>query len=364
MQSSQFTGAVSISARKGLRYVRWNLEGVWVGLFQDSNIAVFAGSGGYAFAERMCRFMGLKLGSSQVIRFSDGNTFVRVNESVRDRHVYLVQPIGTNPNDEFVEILFFVDALKRSNALTVTLVMPYFGYAKGDKKDEPRVSIRARVCAETMELAGCDRFTTMDLHSPQVQGFFKRPMDHLYAMPMLCETAIRSFDMSNCVVVSPDAGFAKQARKFGAWLNAPIAIGDKQRTDHSENAQVLDILGDVEGKDCMIVDDFTTSGGTLVNVAHALKAKGGRTIRAMLSHNIISKQGVELINNSPIDSVMSTDTIYNPNIVGQDKFQMVSVAPMFAETIIRYYNVQSINEMFTKLPSHIVDAGIELAKIG
>lgn len=330
-------------------------------MFQDSNIAVFAGSGGYAFAERMCRYMGRKLGSSQVIRFSDGNTFVRINESVRDRNVYLVQPIATSPNDEFVEILFFVDALKRSNALSVTLVMPYFGYAKGDKKDEPRVSIRARVCAESMELAGCDRFITMDLHSPQVQGFFKRPMDHLYAMPMLCETVKRMSDLSNAVVVSPDAGFAKQARKFSAWLGLPIAIGDKQRTDHTENAQVLEILGNVDGKDCLIVDDFTTSGGTLVNLAHALKERGAGHIQAMLSHNIISKQGVELINASPIDRVLSTDTIYNPNIVGQPKFKMVSVAPMFAETIIRFYNSQSINDMFNSLPEHITQAGIELS---
>ena len=332
-------------------------------MFQDSNIAVFAGSGGYAFAERMCRYMGRKLGSSQVIRFSDGNTFVRINESVRDRNVYLVQPIGTNPNDEFVEILFFVDALKRSNALSVTLVMPYFGYAKGDKKDEPRVSIRARVCAESMELAGCDRFITMDLHSPQVQGFFKRPMDHLYAMPMLCETIKRTADLTNAVIVSPDSGFAKQARKFSAWLDLPIAIGDKQRTDHSENAQVLEILGNVDGRDCLVVDDFTTSGGTLVNLAHALKKRGAQKITAMLSHNIISKQGVELVNNSPIDMILSTDTILNPNLVGQPKFKTVSVAPMFAETIIRFYNSQSINDMFTSLPEHITQAGIELAGV-
>ncbi|MDI9504698.1 MAG: ribose-phosphate pyrophosphokinase [Clostridiales bacterium] len=330
-------------------------------MFQETNIAVFAGSGGYTFAERMCRFMYRKLGSSQVIKFSDGNIFVRINESVRDRNVYLVQPIGTNPNDEFVEILFFVDALKRSNALSVTLVMPYFGYAKGDKKDEPRVSIRARVCAESMELAGCDRFITMDLHSPQVQGFFKNPMDHLYAMPMLCEMAKRRYDLSNAVIVSPDAGFTKQARKFAAWLNLPLAIGDKQRFDHSENAQILEVLGHVDGKDCLITDDFTTSGGTLVNVAHALKKRGARSVRAMLSHNIVSKQGVELINSSPIDTVLSTDTIFNPNIVGQEKFKTISVAPMFAETIIRYYNSQSINDMFTALPENIVQAGLDMA---
>lgn len=331
-------------------------------MFADSNIAVFAGSGGHAFAERMCRYMGRRVGASQVVRFSDGNTFVRVNESVRDRNVYFVQPIGVNPNDEFVEILFFVDALKRSNALSVTLVMPYFGYAKGDKKDEPRVSIRARVCAESMELAGCDRFITMDLHSPQVQGFFKRPMDHLYAMPMLCETMKRE-DLSNTVVVSPDAGFAKQARKFGALLNLPVAIGDKQRTDHSENPQVLEILGDVDGKNALIVDDFTTSGGTLVNLAYALKAHGAKRIRALLSHNIVSAQGVKLINESPIDQVLSTDTVINPNVAGQPKFRTVSVAPMFAETIIRFYNSQSINAMFSSLPEDIVQAGIDLANV-
>ncbi len=331
-------------------------------MFEDSNIAIFAGSGGNAFAERMCRYMGRKLGSSQVIRFSDGNTFVRINDSVRDRNVYLVQPIGMRPNDEFVEILFFVDALKRSNALSVTLVMPYFGYAKGDKKDEPRVSIRARVCAESMELAGCDRFITMDLHSPQVQGFFKRPMDHLYAMPMLCEY-VKFTDLENTVVVSPDAGYAKQARKFGAWLNLPVAIGDKQRTDHSENAQVLEILGHVSGKNALIVDDFTTSGGTLVNLALSLKQHGAKKIRALLSHNIVSPQGVKLINDSPIDEVISTDTVINPNIAGHPKFKTVSVAPMFAETVIRFYNSQSINTMFSSLPRDIVQAGIDLANV-
>jgi ribose-phosphate pyrophosphokinase len=329
-------------------------------VFADSNIAVFAGSGGHVFAERMCRYMGRRVSASQVVRFSDGNTFVRVNESVRDRNAYLVQPIGVNPNDEFVEILFFVDALKRSNAMSVTLVMPYFGYAKGDKKDEPRVSIRARVCAECMELAGCDRFITMDLHSPQVQGFFKKPMDHLYAMPMLSEKMKRE-DLSNTVVVSPDAGFAKQARRFGTLLNLPVAIGDKQRTDHSENAQVLEILGDVEGKNALIVDDFTTSGGTLVNLSYALKAQGAKRIRALLSHNVVSAQGVRLINESPIDEVLSTDTVINPNVIGHPKFQTVSVAPMFAETIIRFYNSQSINEMFSSLPEDIVQAGIDYA---
>ncbi len=325
-------------------------------MFDNANVSIFAGSSGRVFAERMCSFMGKTLGSSEVITFSEGNTFVRVNESVRDRNVLLVQPIGMHSNDEFVEILFWMDAFKRANAATVTLVMPYFGYGKGDKKDEPRVSIRARVCAECMELAGADRFVTMDLHAPQLQGFFKRPLDHLYAIPMLTEVAKR-LGTENAVVVSPDAGYAKQARKFADVLHLPIAIGDKSRADHTENAEVLEVIGDVNGKNCIITDDFTISGGTLVNLAEVLKARGAKDIIAMLSHNIISKRGVEKINASPIKTVYSTDTVSNPNIVGEEKFKTVSVAPMFAETIVRYYNYQSVSTMFNKLPDNIVEAG-------
>lgn len=331
-------------------------------MFDSANISIFAGSGGQVFAERMCRYMGRRVGNSEVITFSEGNTFVRINESVRDRDVYLVQPIGMHSNNEFVEILFWMDALKRANALTVTLVMPYFAYAKGDKKDEPRVSIRARVCAECMELAGADRFVTMDLHAQQVQGFFKRPMDHLYAMPMLSEIVHR-MDVPNAVVVSPDAGYAKQARKYASALGLPIAIGDKERFDHSENAQVLEIIGNVEGKDALIVDDFTISGGTLVNIADALKKRGACRIFALLSHNIISARGVTRIDLSPIETVFSTDTVDNPNIIGHPKFKTISVAPMFAETIMRFYNYESINSMFSQLPENIVRAGFELADL-
>ena len=330
-------------------------------MFEDANISVFAGSGAEEFAKRMCRYMGRTLGSSQVIRFSEGNTFVRMNESVRDREVYLVQPIGLSPNDEFVEILFWMDALKRASAQSVTLVMPYFGYAKGDKKDEPRVSIRARVCAECIELAGADRVITMDLHSPQVQGFFKKPMDHLYAMPILCET-VRQMNLENTVVVSPDAGYAKQARRFGATLGMPVAIGDKSRTGHDEKAEVLDIIGDVEGKNALIVDDFTISGGTLVNLAKTLRERGVKQIFALLSHNVIGEEGVRKINDSPIDMVISTDTVYNPHILNQPKFKTISVAPLFAETIIRYYNCESISPLFENIPDEIYAAALNLAQ--
>ena len=184
-------------------------------------------------------------------------------------------------------------------------------------------------------------------------------MDHLYAMPMLTEVIRRHVGTENTVIVSPDAGFAKQARKFADELGLPIAIGDKTRTDHTENASVLEIIGDVNGKNCIIVDDFTISGGTLVHLAEALKARGALEITAMLSHNIISRRGIEKINNSPISMVYSTDTVYNPNLIGEPKFRSVSVAPMFAETIMRYYNYESINAMFTRLPEKVVQAGFQ-----
>ena len=323
----------------------------------NAKVSIFAGSGGREFAERMCRYLDCPLGDSTVIRFSDGNTFVRINESVRDRAVYLVQPIGMSPNDEFVEILFWLDAFKRASCFSVTLIMPYFGYAKGDKKDEPRVSIRARVCAEAIELAGADRIMVMDLHASQIQGFFKKSMDHLYAMPALVQY-IKSLNMENMVVVSPDAGYAKQARRFGAALNLPVAIGDKQRSDHSENAELLEIIGDVEGKNALIVDDFTISGGTLVNLAYQLKQRGVKRIFAALSHNIISAKGVEKIENSPIEMVISTDTVPNENIIGHDKFKTLSVAPMFAETIRRYHNYESINDLSIELPEELFQACI------
>jgi len=324
----------------------------------NAKVSIFAGSGGREFAERMCRYLDCPLGDSTVIRFSDGNTFVRINESVRDRAVYLVQPIGMSPNDEFVEILFWMDAFKRASCFSVTLIMPYFGYAKGDKKDEPRVSIRARVCAEAIELAGADRVMVMDLHASQIQGFFKKSMDHLYAMPALVQY-IKTLNMEDMVVVSPDAGYAKQARRFGAALNLPVAIGDKQRSDHSENAELLEIIGDVEGKNALIVDDFTISGGTLVNLAYQLKKRGVKRIFAALSHNIISAKGVEKIENSPIEMVISTDTVPNENIIGHDKFKTLSVAPMFAETIRRYHNYESINDLSIELPEDLFKACIE-----
>jgi len=278
-----------------------------------------------------------------------------VNETVRDRDIFLVQPIGMQSNDEFVEILFWMDAFKRANALTCTLVMPYFGYGKGDKKDEPRVSIRARVCAECIELAGADRAVVMDLHAAQVQGFFKKPVDHLLSLPIMCEY-VKGLDiMDDICVVSPDAGFAKTARRYADYLHCSVAIGDKMRYGHDENAHVLSIIGDVKGKNCMIVDDFTVSGGTLVDMAHALKERGAKRIIACLSHVVLREKGMRAIEESPIEMLIGTDSVQNPYLAKSTKFVTVSVAPLFAEAVLRIHEKESVSPLFSKVPKKVVD---------
>ncbi len=208
-------------------------------------------------------------------------------ENVRGRDVFVVQGTEYPVNDNFMELLFWIDALKRASATQVTAVIPFFSYAKGDKKDEPRVSIRARVCADCIEAAGADRVLTMDLHSPQIQGFFKIPVDHLYAMPVLVDY-FRRKQIPDLVVASPDVGFGKQAYKFAADDARPVVFGNKVRHAHDERAEMLDIIGEVEGKNVLIVDDFTISGGTLIEMAVACKERGARDIYACVSHGVFS----------------------------------------------------------------------------
>lgn len=310
-------------------------------------IKIYAGSTGQSFAKKMCAYLGTQLGDAETIKFSEGNIFVRVNESIRDKDVYIVQPIGRAPNDEFVELLFWIDAFRRASANSVTAIIPYFSYAKGDKKDEPRVSIRARVCADCIEAAGADRIITMDLHAPQVQGFFKKPVDHLYAKSLLCEYIRRQGIIDDkLVVVSPDAGSAKRAREFATELNCPVAIGDKMRYGHDENAKVLEIIGDVKGKNCLVVDDFSISGGTLVDIAYGLKEKGASKIYVALSHNVLSETGVRRIDESPIEFLVSTDTLECPAAKFSNKIRFISAAPMFAQAVKIIHDRSSISTMF------------------
>lgn len=309
-------------------------------------ILVLGGSASPQLTQKICDHLGIAPARRDVHVFSEGNTFVRVGENVRGRRVYLVQSTVFPTNDNFMEMLFWIDALKRASTDSVTVVMPYFSYAKGDKKDEPRVSIRARVCADAMEAAGADRIITMDMLPPQLQGFFRIPVDNLYALPVLGE-AIKRKGLANLVVVSPDLGFAKPARRYATYLGAPLAIGDKERKGHDERAEVMEIIGDVAGKTAVIVDDFTISGGTLVEAAKRLLEQGAAAVYAAVTHGVFTSGSMERLMASPIQQMIVTDSIETQPVEFCAKIEVVSVAPLLAEAIRRIHNRESISVLFS-----------------
>jgi ribose-phosphate pyrophosphokinase len=320
------------------------------------DLFVFAGSASPRLTGAICRELGVQVRSSEVIRFPEGTLFVRVRENVRGRDAFVVQSTVFPANDHFMELLFWLDAFKRASAASVTAIVPYFSYAKGDKKDEPRVSIRARVCADALESAGADRVVTMDLHAPQIQGFFRVPVDDLYALPYLCD-AIASEPLADPVVVAPDAGFAKRARAFASRLGAPLAIADKVRRDHSGRAEVTEIIGDVAGKDAVLVDDFVIGAGTLVEAAEQLVERGARSVSAAVTHGVFAPGSMARLDRSPIRVLIVTDTIETqPEPLGA-KVRIVSVAPLFAEAVRRIHRRESISVLFEDEPGAAVRRG-------
>ena len=308
-------------------------------------LKIFAGKASRDLAVAICSQLGIGLAKSETLTFSEGNVFVRVLENVRGRDVFVIQGTEYPVNDNFMELLFWIDAFKRASATQVTAVIPFFSYAKGDKKDEPRVSIRARVCADAIEAAGADRVLTLDLHSPQIQGFFKIPVDHLYAMPVLADY-FRKKQIPNLVVASPDVGFSKQANRFAKLMRTNFVIGNKTRHDHSEKAELLDIIGSVDGKNVLIVDDFTISGGTLIEMAHACKERGARDIYACVSHGVFARGSAEKIAASPIKELVLTDTIGYRAEPLPPNCTVVSVAPLFAQAILSIHLRESVSRLF------------------
>lgn len=306
---------------------------------------LFAGSASQKLGRSIAAYLDCELGPSETLRFSDGNVFVRVQENVRGRDVFLVQGTAFPANDNFMELLFWIDALKRASAASVTAVIPYFSYAKGDKKDEPRVSIRARVCADAIEAAGADRVLTLDLHAPQVQGFFRIPVDDLYALPVLCD-AISAKGLVDLTVVAPDAGFAKKAREWANRLQAPTAIADKRRVDHTESAEVVELIGSVEGRTALIVDDFTVSAGTLVDAARVVVERGATAVYAAVSHGLLTGVANDRLEASPIERLFITDSVETQSEELSPKVEVVSIAGLFGEAIRRIGRRESISVLF------------------
>src|SRR5580693_3502240 len=310
------------------------------------DLLLFAGSASRKLGRAIADYLDRPLGSSETLRFSEGNLFVRILENVRGRDVFLVQGTGFPANDNFMELLFWIDAFKRASATSVTAVIPYFSYAKGDKKDEPRVSIRARVCADAIEAAGVDRVVTLDLHAPQLQGFCKVPVDDLYALPVLCD-AIAAQGLGDLVVVAPDAGFAKKARLWADRLHAPTAIADKRRIDHRESAEIVELIGTVEGRTALIVDDFTISAGTLVAAAGVAVERGATSVYAVVSHGLLTASAVARLDGSPIRRLFMTDSVETQPVALSPKVEVVSVAGLFGEAIRRIARRESVSVLFT-----------------
>ena len=309
------------------------------------DVMIFAGTASTHLTRRICDYLGTPLCRSEAFKFSDGNTFVRVLENVRGRDVFIVQSHAHATNDQFMELLFFVDAFKRASASSVTAIIPYFGYGKGDKKDEPRVSIRARVCADSLEAAGASRIVTLDLHAPQIQGFFRIPVDNLYGYPTLCAELKTEID-DTAVVVAGDAGFAAEARMFADYLDCSIAVADKKRSGHDEKAEVVTIVGEVSNRTAILVDDFIVSGGSLGAVSRILLERGATRIVFAATHGIFAAGAAKQIDESPVETVLVTDTVETRAEPLSAKVRVVSAAPVLGEAIRRIHTRESISAMF------------------
>ncbi|MSP61158.1 MAG: ribose-phosphate pyrophosphokinase [Myxococcales bacterium] len=308
-------------------------------------LKVFTGSAHPALAQAICDALGLPLGRSTTRRFSNENLKVKIEENVREEDVFVVQPSCPPVSEGLVELLIMLDALKSASARRVTAVLPYYPYARSDKKDEPRISITARLVADLLEAAGADRVLTMDLHSPQIQGFFRIPSDQLTAVPLLCNH-LRTLGLREAVVVAADVGEAKDAGRFAKRLDLPLAIVDKRRSGDDERARVAHLVGDVAGRDCIIVDDEIATGGTLFEATDFLLGAGARSVQAAIVHPVLSGPATARLRGSPLVRLTVTDTIPIPPEKQDPKIDVLSVAPVLAQAITRIHDGASLSDLF------------------
>ncbi|MGL4572947.1 MAG: ribose-phosphate diphosphokinase [Clostridium sp.] len=311
------------------------------------NIKIFTGNSHPELAEEVAKILGLKVGDSNVGTFSDGEISVDINETVRGADVFIVQSTCSPVNNNLMELLIMIDAFKRASAGRITAVMPYYGYARQDRKAKSRDPITAKLVADILQAAGADRVLTMDLHASQIQGYFNIPVDHLVGSPMLSKYFVDKglADQDDVVVVSPDLGSVTRARKFADRLHAPIAIIDKRRPK-ANVSEIMNIIGDVEGKKCILIDDMIDTAGTISNAANALKDLGAKNVYACCTHGVLSGPAFERINDSAIEELVMLNTIKLPEGVDKDKFKSISVAPLFAEAIKRIYDDEPISKLF------------------
>jgi ribose-phosphate pyrophosphokinase len=306
-------------------------------------VKIFSGTSNQPLALAICKSIGIELGKCTVSAFPDGETFVKIEENVRGEDVFLVQSTSPPTNHHLMEMFIMIDALRRASASRITAVLPFYGYARQDRKDQPRVPITAKLVANLIVAAGANRVLTMDLHAQQIQGFFDIPVDHLYAAPVMYEY-LRSKKLKNFVVVSPDVGGIKMAHAYSQVLGAGLAIVAKRRKSATE-VESMTVIGEIKGKCVLMVDDLTETAGTLTTAGALLKAKGAREIIACVSHAILNDLGISRLRKSVVDELITTDTVLRPAIAGVN-VTTLSVAGLLGEAIKRIHNNSSVTSLF------------------
>jgi ribose-phosphate pyrophosphokinase len=315
-------------------------------LAEDKRFKIFCGSANKALAEEVCSFLGVPLGQTKLISFSDGEIHFQLLENVRGADVFLVQPTSYPVDTHIMELLIMIDALKRASAGRITVVIPYYGYARQDRKDRPRVAITSKLVADLLQAAGANRALLVDLHAAQIQGFFNIPVDHLFASPVLVGY-FRDLNLPNLTVVSPDAGGVERARFFAQKLGVPLAIVDKRRTDINVT-EVMNVIGDVKGRTCIILDDIVDTAGTLTKTAEALMKEGAENVYACASHAVLSGPAVDRIAASPLKELVVTNTIpLQPAAAALPKIKVLSVAGLLGRAIESIHMETSVSSLFS-----------------
>jgi ribose-phosphate pyrophosphokinase len=311
----------------------------------EGPLKVFACRSHPQLARDICSHLGAELGKIEVVKFANDNLMVRILENARECDVFVVQTAAPPVNEGLMELLITLDALRHASARRITAVVPYMPYARSDKKDQPRISIAARLVADLLETSGADRVLTMDLHSPQVAGFFRIPVDQLEATPILCNFFLEQ-DLSNTVIVASDAGEAKDIGRYANRLHLPIAIIDKRRYGNDDRAVPTNLVGEVEGRDCLLVDDEISTGGTMVEAARYLMSRGARSVRSGATHGVFAGSAVERLRESPISEIVVTDTVPIPEEKRFPKLRTLSVAGLFAQAIAHIHDGRSVSALF------------------
>jgi len=310
----------------------------------QEKLMVFSGNANKKLAMSICKYLGIPLGDALVTRFSEGEIRVKINQNARGKDVFIIQPTCPPTNDNLMELLIIMDALRRASAGRITAVIPYYGYARQDRKDQPRVPITAKLVANLLANAGANRILTMDLHAGQIQGFFDIPVDHLFAAPVLIDY-FKKFKREDLVVFSPDVGGVKMARAFAKRLESPLGIVDKRRID-GQSAEVMNVLGAVKGKIVILIDDMCATAGSLTEAANILKKRGAKVVYAGVTHGIFSGPALERIQKSALKEIVVSDTIPSDKNKKYPKVKVLSVAKLLAEAIKRIHNEESVSSLF------------------